>query len=153
MHFHQGTAEAIAEVILLDGASEFARVNRRSRNCGWIGRVLVLPGDRFILRQFSPVVTIGGGTVLDARAARHKRKDAGVVARFWKHASAATTGNSWRAGWRSRRTRVTFAEIVARTGWTDAEMARGGAKATRWKNARVILAAEAGAGRVGPGGG
>ena len=27
---------------------------------------LVLPGDRFILRQFSPVVTIGGGTVLDA---------------------------------------------------------------------------------------
>jgi selenocysteine-specific elongation factor len=27
---------------------------------------LLLPGDRFILRQFSPVVTIGGGAVLDA---------------------------------------------------------------------------------------
>ena len=27
---------------------------------------LVLPGDRFIVRQFSPVVTIGGGAVLDA---------------------------------------------------------------------------------------
>jgi selenocysteine-specific elongation factor len=27
---------------------------------------LLLPGDRFILRQFSPVVTIGGGVVLDA---------------------------------------------------------------------------------------
>ena len=28
--------------------------------------VLLLPGDRFILRQFSPVVTIGGGVMLDA---------------------------------------------------------------------------------------
>ena len=27
---------------------------------------LLLPGDRFIIRQFSPVVTIGGGVVLDA---------------------------------------------------------------------------------------
>ena len=28
--------------------------------------LLLLPGDRFILRQFSPVVTIGGGVVVDA---------------------------------------------------------------------------------------
>jgi selenocysteine-specific elongation factor len=27
---------------------------------------LLLPGDRFIVRQFSPVITIGGGAVLDA---------------------------------------------------------------------------------------
>jgi selenocysteine-specific elongation factor len=27
--------------------------------------VLLFPGDRFILRQFSPVITIGGGSVLD----------------------------------------------------------------------------------------
>jgi selenocysteine-specific elongation factor len=27
---------------------------------------LLLPGDRFIIRQFSPVVTVGGGVVLDA---------------------------------------------------------------------------------------
>src|SRR5206468_11583739 len=27
---------------------------------------LLLPGDRFIIRQFSPVITIGGGVVLDA---------------------------------------------------------------------------------------
>ena len=37
--------------------------------------VLVLPGDRFILRRFSPVVTIGGGIVLDAGAARHKSSE------------------------------------------------------------------------------
>jgi selenocysteine-specific elongation factor len=35
--------------------------------------VLLLPGDRFIVRQFSPVVTIGGGAVLDAAPIRKKR--------------------------------------------------------------------------------
>jgi selenocysteine-specific elongation factor len=33
--------------------------------------VLVLPGDRFIIRRFSPVVTIGGGVVVDISAHRH----------------------------------------------------------------------------------
>ena len=30
--------------------------------------LLLLPGDRFIVRMFSPVVTIGGGVVLDIAA-------------------------------------------------------------------------------------
>jgi selenocysteine-specific elongation factor len=45
--------------------------------------LLILPGDRFIVRMFSPVVTIGGGVVLDAappqrirRASMEKRLDA-----------------------------------------------------------------------------
>jgi len=37
------------------------------------GPTLLLPGDRFILRQFSPVVTIGGGIVLDAVPPTRKR--------------------------------------------------------------------------------
>src|SRR6185312_8002769 len=42
---------------------------------------LVLPGDRFILRQFSPVVTIGGGVVLDA-APKWKKPAAAERAAF-----------------------------------------------------------------------
>jgi selenocysteine-specific elongation factor len=63
-HFHSGTAESPAEVRLVEGASlepggsAWARIR--------FARPMVLaPGDRFILRQFSPVVTIGGGTVID----------------------------------------------------------------------------------------
>ncbi|HZR55487.1 MAG TPA: selenocysteine-specific translation elongation factor [Terriglobales bacterium] len=37
--------------------------------------VLLLPGDRFIIRQFSPVITIGGGVVLDASPIPRSRKD------------------------------------------------------------------------------
>src|ERR1700723_716101 len=79
VHFHQGTAEAIAEVILLDGANQLAAGESAFAQLRLDEPVLVLPGDRFILRQFSPVVTIGGGTVLDARAPRPKRKDAAVA--------------------------------------------------------------------------
>jgi selenocysteine-specific elongation factor len=36
---------------------------------------LILPGDRFIVRMFSPVVTIGGGTVLDIAPPRRTTLD------------------------------------------------------------------------------
>jgi selenocysteine-specific elongation factor len=73
VHFHQGTAETIAEVSLLDGAqlapggSALAYVHLNDE-------VFLLPGDRFIVRQFSPVVTIGGGVVLQT-VKRRRAKD------------------------------------------------------------------------------
>ena len=65
VHFHAGTAEVEAEVRLL-GRSEPIEPGSR----GYVRLLLreplqLLPGDRFIVRMFSPVVTIGGGTVLD----------------------------------------------------------------------------------------
>jgi selenocysteine-specific elongation factor len=44
---------------LLPGEEAFARLKLPEA-------ALLLPGDRFIIRQFSPVVTIGGGVVLDS---------------------------------------------------------------------------------------
>ncbi|HXY23915.1 MAG TPA: selenocysteine-specific translation elongation factor [Candidatus Acidoferrum sp.] len=79
VHFHAGTAETIAEVFfhgdkeLLAGASTFANLKLQDE-------ILVLPGDRFIVRQFSPVVTIGGGVVLDPLARRPMVRDTGRVA-------------------------------------------------------------------------
>jgi selenocysteine-specific elongation factor len=65
VHFHSNTMETVAEIALhgtkqlSPGAEAFARLKFREA-------ALLLPGDRFIARQFSPVVTIGGGIVLDA---------------------------------------------------------------------------------------
>ena len=78
VHFHQGTAETIGEVILLDrrhlspGDMAFAQVELSDE-------IFLLPCDRFIIRQFSPVVTIGGGIVLDAQPRRHKSNDAAAL--------------------------------------------------------------------------
>jgi selenocysteine-specific elongation factor len=70
VHFHSGTAEVEAEVRLLDrseamqpGTRSYVRVLLRDP-------LQLLPGDRFIVRMFSPVVTIGGGTILDINAPR-----------------------------------------------------------------------------------
>jgi selenocysteine-specific elongation factor len=42
--------------------------------------VVALPGDRFVVRSYSPIVTIGGGTVLDIAPPRFKRKGPALAA-------------------------------------------------------------------------
>lgn len=64
VHFHAGTAEVTGTVRPLgDG---FARIRLREP-------LVLLPGDRFILRRFSPVVTIGGGDVVETDPPRRTR--------------------------------------------------------------------------------
>ena len=58
VHFHSGTAEVEAEIRLLDSEQPYARIMLAEP-------LLLLPGDRFILRRFSPVETIGGGWIVD----------------------------------------------------------------------------------------
>jgi selenocysteine-specific elongation factor len=80
VHFHAYTSETVATVILKaadnidaahlckerkDGAPTFNQESMFAQ-LRLAEPVLLLPGDRFIIRQFSPVVTIGGGVVLDA---------------------------------------------------------------------------------------
>ena len=75
VHLHAYTSETIATVTLYDekqigpGLTVFARLRLSDP-------VLLLPGDRFIIRKFSPVVTIGGGAVLDAAPLRRVPKSA-----------------------------------------------------------------------------
>jgi len=65
VHFHSYSMETIAEVGLR-GIKQIAPGEEAFARLKLANPALLLPGDRFILRQFSPVVTIGGGTVLDA---------------------------------------------------------------------------------------
>src|SRR5438270_13460084 len=75
VHLHAFTSEPIDEVALHEGnelkpgSSGYARLRTEDP-------VLLLPGDRAILRQFSPVITIGGAVVLDAFPGRRQKKDA-----------------------------------------------------------------------------
>jgi selenocysteine-specific elongation factor len=73
VHVHHGTTEALARVKLLDrsslssGESCFAQLELEAP-------LSTLPGDRVILRFYSPMFTIGGGTVLDAAAVKYKKR-------------------------------------------------------------------------------
>jgi selenocysteine-specific elongation factor len=65
VHFHSYTMETVAETVL-HGTKQIAPGEEAFVRLKLPEAVLLLPGDRFIIRQFSPVVTIGGGVVLDA---------------------------------------------------------------------------------------
>lgn len=116
VHFHQGTAEMIAEVRLLDrqrlepGGRAFAQVRLREPT-------LLLPGDRFIIRQFSPVITIGGGRVLDNASLRHRRGDQTLLP-YLKTLAEGSPEERLRAILeREASPAVTERRLVARTGW------------------------------------
>jgi selenocysteine-specific elongation factor len=122
-HFHCGTAETIAEVILLDrkelepGSSTFAQLRLSEPS-------LLMPGDRFIIRQLSPVTTIGGGSVLDNQPAQHRIGDATVVPLL----DTLEKGNAEiRLEWLVRQPgEAPLAGLVSRTGWQPAEVLRVG---------------------------
>ncbi len=74
VHFHAGAAEVEAQVRLFE-AGKPLQPGERSYARLLLGEpLLLLPGDRFILRRFSPVVTIGGGVVLDSEPPARLRK-------------------------------------------------------------------------------
>ncbi len=72
VHFHAYTTETIAEVRVY-GAKQLRPGDEAYVQLRFAEPMLLLPGDRFIVRQFSPVVTIGGGMVLDASPATRKQ--------------------------------------------------------------------------------
>jgi selenocysteine-specific elongation factor len=74
VHFYAGTSETIARVILYERdelkAGESAYCQLRLKD-----PVISTSGDRYIIRRFSPLETLGGGEILDPSPARRKRKD------------------------------------------------------------------------------
>jgi selenocysteine-specific elongation factor len=123
VHFHCLTSETLAEVVLLDkkelepGSSAFAHLRLSDPS-------VFMPGDRFIIRQFSPVTTIGGGSVLDNQPARHRVRDPNVLPLL----DVLEKGDSQaRLEWLVRQGgEVSLSGLASRTGWHPAEVLRLG---------------------------
>ncbi|MBI3666984.1 MAG: SelB C-terminal domain-containing protein, partial [Acidobacteria bacterium] len=120
VHFHAGTAEVEAEVYLLGGRAQLQSGARAFVQLRLREPVLALPGDRFIIRQFSPVVTIGGGVVVDNLAEKHRRGE-DVEARLERLASGSPEAVLETLLERAP-SGLGMPEIVARTGWLETEV-------------------------------
>ena len=115
VHLHAYTSETIATVVLsgkkqvAPGESVFAQLRLADP-------LLLLPDDRFIIRQFSPVITIGGGVVLDAAPLLKTAQDA---QQSFLKVLAENNGASILEARISRRaeTGLALAQAVAETGW------------------------------------
>ncbi|HXE72784.1 MAG TPA: selenocysteine-specific translation elongation factor [Candidatus Nitrosotenuis sp.] len=78
VRFYAGTAENIGRLALLEGEALAAG------SSGWVQILLeepavVMPGDRFVLRDFTASYTVGGGEVVDPAPPRHRRGDRAVL--------------------------------------------------------------------------
>jgi selenocysteine-specific elongation factor len=73
VRFHVGTQEVMARVLLV-GETELPQGRASFGRFRLEAPVVALPGDRYVIRTYSPIVTIGGGTLLDVAPPRFKRK-------------------------------------------------------------------------------
>jgi selenocysteine-specific elongation factor len=79
VHLHLGPREVLARVILMESdqllPGESQLVQFRLEEPGVAAR-----GDRYVIRRYSPVQTLGGGTVLDPQPQKHRRLQENVLA-------------------------------------------------------------------------
>ncbi|HUF12077.1 MAG TPA: selenocysteine-specific translation elongation factor [Longimicrobiales bacterium] len=111
---HIGTAEVMARVVLLDrdritaGQDALAQLRLESP-------VLARRGDRFVVRSYSPVTTIGGGMVLEPMTAKRRRlteADRALLGGLEHDARAALPSLVEAAQWRG----LPIAELPLRLG-------------------------------------
>jgi selenocysteine-specific elongation factor len=158
VHFHAYSMEAVGEITfqrsihlnpslfqkgnllqMAPGSEAFARIRLPDS-------ALLLPGDRFIIRQFSPVVTIGGGVVLDAAPIPGLKQE--IADGLLKDSAAwnpegmlgTRVARRWYRG-------LTMAQAVAETGWRreaiEAYLARPLAEGTILKFGGIFFSSAA----------
>ena len=78
VRFHHGAAEILCRVAILDadgipeGGAALVQLRLEAPYA-------VVPVDRFVIRRYSPMITIGGGVVIDSLPVKHRGSDAAVV--------------------------------------------------------------------------
>jgi selenocysteine-specific elongation factor len=117
---HIGTAEVLARVQVIEEGNEIGPGNKGLAQIRLETPVAAIPGDRFIIRSYSPQTTIAGGRVLNAAAKRHRGRDVAAARTFLQKLSARDTDtseilldfldNAGEGG-------ATFPELQALTGW------------------------------------
>jgi selenocysteine-specific elongation factor len=136
VHFHSGTADTTAEGQLY-GEKELAPGQTALVQLRLQDELLVLPGDRFIVRQFSPVVTIGGGVILDALAQRATVRDNGRVA-FLETLERGDPVEMLAAMTERAVLGLSLDDIAARTGWLPEEIRQAANKLMASERVRAV---------------
>lgn len=78
VRFHAGTSELMARLTLLD-RDEIEPGGKAYAQLFLAAPAVAMAGDRFVVRSYSPVTTVGGGQVIDPLSRKHKRRSEGVI--------------------------------------------------------------------------
>lgn len=117
---HVGAMEVLGRIRVLDEPAEIAPGAGGLAQVRLEAPVVVVHGDRFILRSYSPPQTIAGGTILDPFAAKHRGKEIAQTRRLLRlltEEDRVTKFTALASGASERGLRLI--EIGAATGWTS----------------------------------
>ena len=120
VHLYCGSDEVLCKVILLDrdalSAGETAYAQLRLEEPAAVRR-----GDRFIIRFYSPIITVGGGRIIDALPIKHKRNKPEILAGMdvLSHGSISDIIYAKACEWRFTRQK----DLARELGLLDNEMA------------------------------
>lgn len=122
---HLGSAETLARVRVLNSSGEIAPGERGFAQLRFESPVVALHDERFIIRSYSPALTIAGGLVLDPLATKHRGKDLSTIdarlrALMNLHRPAKLTALVQGSGDHGLK----LAQLGARTGWTTEVLSR-----------------------------
>lgn len=133
VRLHHGTVEVMARVVILQseraenaiepGASALVQLRLEEPTSA-------LPGDRFIIRSYSPQVTIGGGVVIDALPEKHRIRDSAARARLEELEAADSVERARLFIAMASASAMSGSELAARTGATDEQIAEFASKLT-----------------------
>jgi len=121
VHFHAYTMETVAQVRIY-GSKQLGPGSERFAQLRLADRTLLVPGDRFILRQFSPVVTIGGGVVVENTPPRRISSQDSYVDFLGVLAGTDRVASLMARVQAQGQRGVTIAEVAARSGLRTAEL-------------------------------
>ncbi len=121
VRLHIGTDEVMARLSII-GAPSIAPGASSPVQLVLERPTVALPGDRFVIRSFSPVLTVGGGLVLDAAPEKHKRFSGRVLEGLGKLGGPARDAVSQMFA-QSGGTPRASAEIALKLGRSEAEVA------------------------------
>ncbi len=78
VRLHTGTSEVIARIVLLT-QDELLPGEKAYAQLVLVNKTVVVAGEHFVLRSYSPVTTIGGGQIIDPQPVKHKRQNEKVI--------------------------------------------------------------------------
>lgn len=121
LHFHHGSRELVCKCVLLGrdtleaGETGFAQLR-------FTEPVAAKNGDHFVVRFFSPTVTVGGGVLLNVAPQRHKRNDPKILEGLAARASGSSERQVVQALRDAGVSMLKRAELAKAAGLTEGEL-------------------------------
>ncbi len=79
VRIHIGTDEVLARIHILNENGEIAAAEKGFAQIRLEKPIVAIPGERFIVRSYSPQITIAGGRAIDVFAAKHRKRELEAV--------------------------------------------------------------------------